>query len=107
MYVVLSSFLRYGGCVTMSIKFCRFLHREETKKRSYNNFETQDLRSKQLAQPFPQQQSVRNTHHRPLHVVLQFRDELYAVNEKALKEVLADISLVTDEFPVDELHEGL
>ena len=55
----------------------------------------------------PEQQFVGNTHQRAFHVVPQFRDELYAVNEKPFKEFPADVSLVRDEFPVDELHESL
>ena len=55
----------------------------------------------------PEQQFVGDTHQRTLHVVFQLCDELYAVNEKPFKEILADISLVRDEFSVDELHECL
>ena len=36
-----------------------------------------------------------------------FGKQLYAVDEKPFKEVLADISLVCHELPVDELHECL
>ena len=57
--------------------------------------------------PLPEQQFVRDAHQRAFHVVLQFRDELYAVYEEPFKEILADISLARDEFPVDELHESL
>ena len=57
--------------------------------------------------PLPEQQFVRDAHQRAFHVVPQLRDELYAVDVKPFKEVLADISLVRDEFPVDELHESL
>lgn len=54
-----------------------------------------------------EQQFVRDTHQRTFHVVPQLCDELYAVDEKPFKEVLADISLVRDKLPVDELHESL
>ena len=54
-----------------------------------------------------EQQFVGNAHQCTFHVVLQLRDELYAVNEKPFEEILADVSLVRDEFPVDELHESL
>ena len=51
--------------------------------------------------------SLSDVHQCALHVVPQFRDELYAVDEEPFKEVLSDISLVCHEFSVDEFHEGL
>ena len=57
--------------------------------------------------PLPEQQSVRNAHQCAFHIVLQFRDELYAIDEKPFKEISADVSLVREELPVDELHESL
>lgn len=54
-----------------------------------------------------EQQSVRDAHQYAFHVVLQFRDELYTIDEKPFKEIFADVSLVRDELPVDELHESL
>ena len=57
--------------------------------------------------PLPEQQFVRDAHQRTFHVVPELRDELYAIDEKPFKEVLADISLVRHELPVDELHENL
>ena len=38
--------------------------------------------------PLPEQQSVRNAHQCAFHIVLQFRDELYAIDEKPFKEIL-------------------
>ena len=56
--------------------------------------------------PLPEQQFVRDAHQRTFHVAPELRDELYAIDEKPFKEVLADISLVRHKFPVDELHES-
>ena len=41
------------------------------------------------------------------HVALEFCDELYAINEEFLEEILADVSLVCDEFVKDLLNEVL
>ena len=38
------------------------------------------------------------------HVTFQFGNKLYSVNEKSLEEVLADISLVPDQFAIHEFH---
>ena len=56
---------------------------------------------------FPCQQPVRHAHDGSLHVALQFRYQLDSVNEQPLEELLADVSLVTDELAVEELHESL
>ena len=57
--------------------------------------------------PFPCQQPVRHAHDGSLHVALQLRYQLDSVNEQPLEELLADVSLVTDEPAVEELHESL
>ena len=56
---------------------------------------------------FPCQQPVRHAHDGSLHVALQLRYQLDSVNEQPLEELLADVSLVTDELAVEELHESL
>lgn len=56
--------------------------------------------------PFSEQQFVREAHQRPFHVAFQFGNELYAINEKSLKDILADISLVAYQLAVNELYEG-
>lgn len=52
-----------------------------------------------------QQHLVRDTHHGTLHVALQLCDEQYAINEKLMEEVLADVSFVCNEFVEDLLDE--
>ena len=47
------------------------------------------------------------SHDGSLHVALQLRYQLDSVNEQPLEEFLADVSLVTDEPAVEELHESL
>ena len=56
---------------------------------------------------FPGQQPVRHAHVGSLHVALQLRYQLDSVNEQPLEELLADVSLVTDELAIKELHESL
>ena len=55
--------------------------------------------------PFPEHDSVRYGHQCPLHVTFQFGDKLYSVHKELSEKVLADISLVTDEFAVEEICE--
>lgn len=50
--------------------------------------------------PLPEQQSVRDAHQRTLHVALQFRDELYAIDKQAFKEALADDPLSPTSLPL-------
>ena len=57
--------------------------------------------------PFSCQQPVGHAHDGSLHVALQFRYQLDSVNEQPLEELLADVSLVTNKFSVEELHESL
>ena len=40
------------------------------------------------------------------HVTFQFGNKLYSVNEKPLKEVLADVPLVTDQLTLYELYKS-
>ena len=55
--------------------------------------------------PFPEQDSIRYGHQCPLHVVFQLGDKLYSVHKELSEKVLTDISLVTDEFAVEEIRE--
>ena len=57
--------------------------------------------------PLSCQQPVRQAHHSPLHVALELRYQLNAVNKEALEEFLPHISLVPDKLPVEELHKCL
>ncbi len=57
--------------------------------------------------PLSGQQPVRHAHHSPLHVALELRYQLDAVNKEALEEVLPDISLVPDKLSVQEIHKCL
>ena len=57
--------------------------------------------------PLPCQQFVRHRHQSSLHVALEFCNQLDAVNEQALEKFLAYISLVSNKFPIQELHECL
>ena len=50
--------------------------------------------------PFAQQNLVGEAHQRPLHVILELDNELYAVHEEVLEDPLADISLVAYQFPI-------
>ena len=54
--------------------------------------------------PLPREQPVGHRHKGALHVALEFGYQLYAVDEEPLEEFLADIPLVPDEFPIEELH---
>ena len=53
------------------------------------------------------QELVGNAHQGSLHVVLQFGYQLYPVHKETLKQILADISFVTDKFSIEHFHEGL
>jgi len=57
--------------------------------------------------PLPGKQSVRHTHDCALHVALELCYQLYAVDEEALEQLLADISFVSDKFPVQEFDKCL
>ena len=57
--------------------------------------------------PLAQENLVRDAHHSTFHVALEFCDELYAINEEFLEEILADVSLVSDELVKDLLNEAL
>lgn len=57
--------------------------------------------------PFPKQQPVRDGHQRPFHIALELGNELYAVHKEALKQPLANISLVAYELAVYGIHERL
>ena len=57
--------------------------------------------------PLSGKQPVGHTHNGSLHVALEPRYELDAVNEEAFEQFLAYVSLVSDEFPVEEFHKGL
>lgn len=51
------------------------------------------------------QELVGNAHQGSLHVVLQFGYQLYPVHKETLKQILADISFVTDKFAIENFHE--
>ena len=53
------------------------------------------------------QQSVRHAHDGSLHIALEFRYQLYAIDKKPLEEFLSDISLVPNELTVQEFYERL
>ena len=53
------------------------------------------------------QKLVGNAHQGSLHVVLQFGYQLYPVHKETLKQILADISFVTDKFSIEHFHECL
>ena len=53
------------------------------------------------------QELVGNAHQGSLHVVLQFGYQLYPVHKETLKQILADISFVTDKFSIEHFHECL
>ena len=55
---------------------------------------------------FPQQQPIRDARQRSFHVALEFRYQLYAVHEKPLEEILADIPFICPEFVEDHLYES-
>lgn len=55
--------------------------------------------------PFSEQDLVGNAHQRVLHIVFNFSDKLYAIKGKALKQILADISLVGTQFSFNVLQE--
>lgn len=57
--------------------------------------------------PLPGKQSVRHTHDCALHVALELCYQLYTIDEEALEQFLADISFVSDKFPVQEFHKSL
>lgn len=53
------------------------------------------------------QQPVGHRHDGSFHVALEFGYQLYAVNEESLEQFLADITLVTYEFAIQELNKCL
>ena len=57
--------------------------------------------------PLSGKQPVRHTHDGSLHVALELRYELDAVNEEALEQFLANVSFIPDEFSVEEFHKRL
>ena len=57
--------------------------------------------------PLSKQELVGNAHQGTLHVVLQFGYQLYPVHKETLKQILADISFVTDKFAIEHFHECL
>lgn len=54
-----------------------------------------------------EQYSVIHRSDAPFHVILQFGDELYSVNEEFTEQVFADIALVSDKLAIDEFYERL
>ncbi len=57
--------------------------------------------------PLSQQNPVRDFHDCAFHVASEFCYKLYPVHEQPLEKMLADVSLVPDEFPVYEIHKIL
>lgn len=57
--------------------------------------------------PLSKQKLVGNAHQGTLHVVLQFGYQLYPVHKETLKQILADISFVTEKFAIEDFHECL
>ena len=55
--------------------------------------------------PLPEQQLVMQTHQRVLHVPLEPGDQVYAVHEEALEEILADVSPVGEQLPEQLVRE--
>ena len=53
--------------------------------------------------PFPEQYLVIEVHQRVLHVPLDLGYEVYVVDEEHLKEILADVPPVCEEFPEEPL----
>jgi hypothetical protein len=56
---------------------------------------------------FPKQQPIRDSHQRTFHVILQLGNELYAIHEQMLEKLPTDISLVSDQFPIDFTQKAL
>jgi len=54
--------------------------------------------------PLSKLELVGNAHQGTLHVVLQFGYQLYPVHKETLKQILADISFVTDKFAIEHFH---
>ena len=54
---------------------------------------------------FPEQDLVIEVHQRVLHVPLEFRDQVYVIDKEHLKEVLANVSPVSEEFAEEFLGE--
>ena len=48
--------------------------------------------------PLPEQQLVMQTHQRVLHVPLEPGDQVYAVHEESLEEILADVSPIGEQL---------
>ena len=57
--------------------------------------------------PLPQENLVRNGHYLPLHIVLEFCNQLNAIHKEFGEEVLADVPLVSHQFAEDLLNKGL
>ena len=55
--------------------------------------------------PFPEQYLVVEVHERVLHVLPDFRDQVYVVDEEHLEEVLADVSPVREKLPEESFRE--
>ena len=55
--------------------------------------------------PLSEQPPVQFSHRRTLHVAHEFGNELYPVHKEFPEELLAEVSLVTDEFAVEEICE--
>lgn len=47
---------------------------------------------------------VGNAHQRAFHIAFQLGDKLYSVDKESLKEILAEIPLVTNQLPVYKFH---
>src|SRR5574344_342132 len=54
----------------------------------------------------PEHEFVIEVHQRVLHVPFDFRNQMYVVTEKHLKEILADVSSVGKEFPEEFFRES-
>ena len=57
--------------------------------------------------PLPEQQFVGNGHQSSLHVAPEFRDKLNAIHEKSFKQMLSNISFVTNELSIYEFDKSL
>lgn len=55
--------------------------------------------------PFTKQDSVIHRPDTAFHIVFQFGNQLYSVNEQFVEQVFADISFVADKFSIDEFDE--
>lgn len=41
------------------------------------------------------------------HIVFQFGNQLYSINEQLAEQIFADVALVSDEFAINEFYERL